>query len=165
MLKMRSALASLLVLPAWLAMPGIGLAQESALSPEDSLRAAEIFEELIEIPSVSGTPETVQAARAMAERLRAAGFPDEDVHVLETLPDVGMLVARYRGTGERPPIRAMRKRGENPPRARLLVFRPRWATDKESLTAGRVPETFCFVGPADRDVAYSRIPPLEHRKL
>jgi acetylornithine deacetylase/succinyl-diaminopimelate desuccinylase-like protein len=82
----------------------MGRAQESDLSPEDSLLAAQIFEELIEIPSVSGTPETVQAARAMTERLRAAGFSDEDVHVLEPLPEVGILVARYRGAGERPPV-------------------------------------------------------------
>ena len=100
----RSALASFLLALAWLASPGIGHAQGGARSPEDSLQAAEILEELIEIPSVSGTPETVQAARAMASRLEAAGFPQDDVHVLEPLPDVGMLVARYPGTGERPPI-------------------------------------------------------------
>ncbi|MGH7359332.1 MAG: M20/M25/M40 family metallo-hydrolase, partial [Candidatus Rokuibacteriota bacterium] len=35
---------------------------------------------------------------------RAAGFPEEDVHVLEPLPDVGILVARYPGAGESPPI-------------------------------------------------------------
>lgn len=97
----RGALLLTLLTFAW---PAIGQAQEGALSAEDSLQAAEIFEELIEIPSVSGTPETVQAARALAERLRAAGFPEEDVHVLEPLPDVGLLVARYRGSGERPPI-------------------------------------------------------------
>ena len=97
----RGAILLTLLLFAW---PGIGRAQERALSSEDSLRAAGIFEELIEIPSVSGTPETVEAARAMAERLRAAGFPEEDVHVLEPLPDVGILVARYPGAGESPPI-------------------------------------------------------------
>ncbi|MGH7564380.1 MAG: M20/M25/M40 family metallo-hydrolase [Gemmatimonadota bacterium] len=82
----------------------VPLRAQSELSAEDSLLATEIFEELIEIPSVSGTPETVAAAEAMAERLRAAGFPEEDIHVLEPLPDVGILVARYPGTGERSPI-------------------------------------------------------------
>ncbi len=77
---------------------------QSELSAKDSLLAAEMFEELIEIPSVSGTPETVTVAEAMAERLRAAGFPEEDIHVLEPLPDVGILVARYAGSGARPPI-------------------------------------------------------------
>jgi acetylornithine deacetylase/succinyl-diaminopimelate desuccinylase-like protein len=97
-------LCALLLIVTLLGGPGTGHAQDRALSAEDSLLAAAIFEELIEIPSVSGTPETVQAARAMAERLRVAGFPDEDVQVLEPLPDVGTLVARYRGTGGRPPI-------------------------------------------------------------
>ncbi|HWC06888.1 MAG TPA: M20/M25/M40 family metallo-hydrolase, partial [Gemmatimonadota bacterium] len=97
-------LCALLLIVALLGGPGIGHAQDRALSAEDSLLAAAIFEELIEIPSVSGTPETVQAARAMAERLWVAGFPEEDVQVLEPLPDVGILVARYRGNGERPPI-------------------------------------------------------------
>lgn len=97
----RGALLLTLLTFAW---PGIGQAQEGSLSAEDSLQTAEIFEELIEIPSVSGTPETVAAAEAMAGRLRAAGFPEEDIHVLEPLPEVGILVARYRGTGERPPI-------------------------------------------------------------
>jgi len=101
--EVRSGRVALLAL-ALLAWPGIGQAQDGDLSPEDSLLAAQIFEELIEIPSVSGTPETVHAARAMAERLRAAGFPDADLHVLEPLPDVGILVARYPGTGARPPI-------------------------------------------------------------
>lgn len=100
----RPPSAWLLLGLAWLALPGIGHAQETALSADDSVRTAEIFEELIEIPSVSATPETVEAARAMAERLRGAGFPEADLHVLEPLPDVGMLVARYRGSGARPPI-------------------------------------------------------------
>lgn len=95
---------AIVVALALLAWPGMGLAQERDLSLEDSLLAGQIFEELIEIPSVSGTPETVGAARAMADWLRAAGFPEEDLHVLEPLPDVGLLVARYPGTGQRPPI-------------------------------------------------------------
>ncbi|MGH7542442.1 MAG: M20/M25/M40 family metallo-hydrolase [Gemmatimonadota bacterium] len=102
--EVGSARVPLLMALALIALPGMGRAQEGGLSPEDSLRAAQIFEELIEIPSVSGTPETVEAARAMAERLRAAGFPEEDVHVVEPLPEVGILVARHPGVAERPPI-------------------------------------------------------------
>lgn len=100
-MSVRSAL--LILLGSVAAGPASGQ-PPSGLSAEDSLLAAGIFEELIEIPSVSGTPETVAAAHVMAERLRAAGFPDEDVHVLEPLPEVGILVARYRGTGEQAPI-------------------------------------------------------------
>jgi acetylornithine deacetylase/succinyl-diaminopimelate desuccinylase-like protein len=40
----------------------------------------------------------------MAARLRAAGFPDSDVQVLVPHPRKGNLVARYRGTGVRPPV-------------------------------------------------------------
>ncbi|MGH7573246.1 MAG: M20/M25/M40 family metallo-hydrolase, partial [Gemmatimonadota bacterium] len=100
----RHAVLTALALAAWLLGHATPAIAQASLTASDSLLAAQIFEELIEIPSVSGTPETVQAAEAMAERLRAAGFPEEDIHVLEPLPDVGILVARYAGTGERPPI-------------------------------------------------------------
>src|SRR5262245_21829756 len=40
----------------------------------------------------------------MAERLKAAGFPEEDVNVLGPHPRKGNLVARLRGTGARRPI-------------------------------------------------------------
>jgi acetylornithine deacetylase/succinyl-diaminopimelate desuccinylase-like protein len=40
----------------------------------------------------------------MADRLRAADFPDEDVKVLGPHPRKGNLVARLRGTGARKPV-------------------------------------------------------------
>ncbi|MDH3732494.1 MAG: M20/M25/M40 family metallo-hydrolase [Gemmatimonadota bacterium] len=80
--------------------------QISGLSTADSLLTREIFAELIEIPTVSSTPETVVAARAMAARLRAAGFPAEDVLVGGNEPG-GNLVVRFRGTGEQRPILLM----------------------------------------------------------
>jgi acetylornithine deacetylase/succinyl-diaminopimelate desuccinylase-like protein len=40
----------------------------------------------------------------MAARLRAAGFPDADVHAFSPAPRKGNLVARLRGTGARKPI-------------------------------------------------------------
>jgi acetylornithine deacetylase/succinyl-diaminopimelate desuccinylase-like protein len=77
-----------------------------AQSTADSTLAREIFEELIEIPSVSGTIETTRAARAMAGRLLAVGFPEEDVHVVG--PDTaGSLIAIWRGTSASPPILLM----------------------------------------------------------
>jgi acetylornithine deacetylase/succinyl-diaminopimelate desuccinylase-like protein len=45
-----------------------------------------------------------KAADAMAERLKAAGFPAADVQVLGPDPRKGNLVARYRGTGARRPL-------------------------------------------------------------
>lgn len=74
--------------------------------PDDSLLAASILEELVGIRSLSSSQATFEAAEAMATRLREAGFPEEDVAVVGP-PGVGNLVARYRGTGEKPPILLM----------------------------------------------------------
>jgi acetylornithine deacetylase/succinyl-diaminopimelate desuccinylase-like protein len=40
----------------------------------------------------------------MAARLRSAGLPPEDVHVISSAPRKGNLIARLRGTGARKPI-------------------------------------------------------------
>ncbi|HLL77193.1 MAG TPA: M20/M25/M40 family metallo-hydrolase [Pyrinomonadaceae bacterium] len=61
----------------------------------------EVFKELIEIDTTdTERGDNTRAARAMAERLRAAGFADEDVRVLvpEGNARKGNLVARLRGT-------------------------------------------------------------------
>ena len=70
---------------------------QTAPAAADSALAAAILEELVEIRTLSGSPATVEAAEAMAARLRAAGFPSEDVRVVGPEPGVGNLVARYRG--------------------------------------------------------------------
>lgn len=81
-------------------------AQVPGLPGADSALLRDVFEELIEIPSVSGSRGTVEAAEAMARRLRDAGFPDGDILVGGPTPG-GNLVARYRGSGERRPILLM----------------------------------------------------------
>jgi len=81
-------------------------AQVLGLSSADSTLLRDVFEELIEIPSVSGSRGTVEAAEAMARRLREAGFPAADILIGGPTPG-GNLVARYRGTGARPPILLM----------------------------------------------------------
>ena len=58
--------------------------------------AHDIFKELIEINTEGSIGSTTQAAKAMAARLKAAGFPDSDVVVLENAPRKGNLVARLR---------------------------------------------------------------------
>src|SRR5882672_10686344 len=67
-------------------------------------RAFDIYKELIEINTVTATGDTLQAAEAMAARLRAGGFSDADVRVLSPAPRKGNLVARLKGTGARKPI-------------------------------------------------------------
>jgi acetylornithine deacetylase/succinyl-diaminopimelate desuccinylase-like protein len=78
-------------------------AAAEALSPQRQL-AFDIYKELVEINTVTATGDTARAAEAMAARLRAAGFADDDVHVFSPAPHKGNLVARLRGSGARKPI-------------------------------------------------------------
>src|SRR5919198_3415019 len=77
-----------------------GGAAQDPLSPADRALARDIFKQLIEINTTDSLGQTPRAARAMAQRLLAAGFASRDVRVLIG-PDAthGNLVARYRGTG------------------------------------------------------------------
>src|SRR4051812_21228892 len=82
-------------------MPGAIAAE--GLNPNQQ-RAFDIYKDLIEIDTTTATGDTAKAAEAMAARLRAAGFPDGDVHAFSPAPRKGNLVARLRGTGARKPI-------------------------------------------------------------
>jgi acetylornithine deacetylase/succinyl-diaminopimelate desuccinylase-like protein len=73
------------------------------LNPQQQL-ARDIYRELLEINTTASVGDTYQAALAMAARLKAAGFPDADVHAFESGPKRGNLVARLHGTGKRRPI-------------------------------------------------------------
>ena len=75
-------------------------AQSSAPDP----RAREIFKQLIEIKTTDSVGSVTKAAEAMADRLKAAGFPASDVQVLGPDPRKHNLVARYHGTGARRPL-------------------------------------------------------------
>src|SRR5256886_3075843 len=77
-----------------------GATAQDGLSAADRLQARDIFKQLIEINTTDSLGNTPRAARAMAQRHLAAGFPARDVRVLIG-PDAthGNLVARYRGTG------------------------------------------------------------------
>ena len=65
--------------------------------------ARDIFKTLIEINTTSGFGST-KAAEAMAERLKAAGFPESDIQIVGPQPQHKNLVVRYRGKGIKPPI-------------------------------------------------------------
>jgi acetylornithine deacetylase/succinyl-diaminopimelate desuccinylase-like protein len=67
--------------------------------------AREIFRELIEI-NTTQSGSTTRAAEAMAARLKAAGFSEDDVRILGPLPNKRNLVARLRGRngGQKPII-------------------------------------------------------------
>lgn len=72
--------------------------------PAHQQMARELLRELVEINTTHSSGDNTAAAQAMAERLLAAGFPAEDVQVLEPVPRKGNLVARLRGrdTGRKP---------------------------------------------------------------
>lgn len=60
-------------------------------------QARAMLEELVEINTTHSVGNTVTAAEAMAKHMRAAGFADEDVTVVENAPRKGNLIVRMRG--------------------------------------------------------------------
>ena len=82
-------------------------------APADAERASnalarEMLEQLIAI-NTTDTPRgnVTAAAAAMAQRLRAAGFPAADIQVLGPSERKKNLIVRLRGTGERRPVLLM----------------------------------------------------------
>jgi acetylornithine deacetylase/succinyl-diaminopimelate desuccinylase-like protein len=76
-----------------------------AQTASNDARAREIFKQLIEI-NTTDTPagNVTTAADAMAERLKAAGFPAADIQVIGPNPKKHNLVMRWRGAGARRPL-------------------------------------------------------------
>lgn len=66
--------------------------------------ARAIFKELIEINTSDSVGNVTTAAEAMAKRMRAAGFSEQDVMVAGPTERKKNMVARLRGTGQRKPI-------------------------------------------------------------
>src|SRR5262249_14368350 len=66
--------------------------------------ARDIFKELIEINTTDSVGSVTAASDAMAKRLRAAGFTDEDVQKLGPNERKQNLVVRLRGTGKHKPV-------------------------------------------------------------
>src|SRR5262249_10300177 len=85
--------------------------------------ARDIFKELIEI-NTTDTPagNVTTAAEAMAARLRAAGFPAEDVHVVGPLANKRNLVVRFRGRGASTPPRETRGGAPGAGSAKPILF-------------------------------------------
>jgi acetylornithine deacetylase/succinyl-diaminopimelate desuccinylase-like protein len=90
--------------------------------------AHDIYKELTEIDTTTATGDTKRAAEAMAARLKAAGFPDEDVHVFSPAPRKGNLVARLHGSGKRKPILLLAHLDVVP------ALREDWSVDPFKLT-------------------------------
>ncbi|HVZ35164.1 MAG TPA: M20/M25/M40 family metallo-hydrolase [Polyangiaceae bacterium] len=67
-------------------------------------RTRDIYRELVETDTTQSVGDTLRAARQIAARLRAGGFPLQDVHVFETAPKRGNLVVRLHGAGKKKPL-------------------------------------------------------------
>src|SRR5262245_41043277 len=76
-----------------------------AQTTDNDRRARDIYKQLVEI-NTTDTPagNVTKAAEAMAERLKAAGFPAADMQVIGPDPKKHNLVLRWRGTGSRRPL-------------------------------------------------------------
>jgi acetylornithine deacetylase/succinyl-diaminopimelate desuccinylase-like protein len=91
-----------LLIAALLILPGSLAAQQEP--PEaDRRMAREILAELVAINTVQDSGAT-RAARALARRLTAAGFPAKDVQLAGPKPRKQNLVVRLRGKGSAKPI-------------------------------------------------------------
>ncbi|HEY6945852.1 MAG TPA: M20/M25/M40 family metallo-hydrolase [Candidatus Acidoferrum sp.] len=66
--------------------------------------ARDIFKQLIEINTTDSVGNVTTAAEAMAQRLRSAGFAEDDLHVAGPNDRKKNLVVRFRGTGKHKPI-------------------------------------------------------------
>ena len=75
-------------------------AQSPTLTPHQKLARA-VYQQLVEINTVDSVGSVTRAARAMAARFLAAGFPAKDVRILVPpgKPTKGNLIVRYRGRG------------------------------------------------------------------
>ena len=82
--------------------PHAARAQTTALDTNQQL-LFDIYKELVETNTTDSVGDNTAAAEKMAARLRAAGFPAEDVQVVVHPGNAkkGNLVARLRGTGTR----------------------------------------------------------------
>ena len=74
-----------------------------AQQPQELL-ARDIFTQLIEINTTDSIGDNTRAAEAMATRFRAAGYAEQDIHVLGPAPRKRNLVVRLHGTGPARPI-------------------------------------------------------------
>jgi acetylornithine deacetylase/succinyl-diaminopimelate desuccinylase-like protein len=83
-----------------LLLSGISHAQSD---PSNAL-AHDIFKELIEINTTESAGSVTAASEAMAQRLRAAGFPAADIQILGPSERKKNLVVRLHGSGKHKPV-------------------------------------------------------------
>jgi len=92
MKKIAAAVAFIAVLCASPALAQDGTPQEARKE------AREIFQKVIAFRTSEGLGQVPAMAQYLAERFRAAGFPEADIHILP-VGETASLVVRYRGNG------------------------------------------------------------------
>jgi acetylornithine deacetylase/succinyl-diaminopimelate desuccinylase-like protein len=85
------------------------LVTNSHAQVDDSTKqlAHDIFKQLIEINTTDSVGNVTTAAEAVAQRFRAAGFPDRDIQVLGPNERKKNLVVRFHGSGRHRPVLLM----------------------------------------------------------
>jgi acetylornithine deacetylase/succinyl-diaminopimelate desuccinylase-like protein len=81
---------------------GAGHAADGALTAHEA-KAREIYAKSISIPTSLGNAKVQEMAEYLAGEFRAAGFPNEDIHILPFKGEgdqTASLVVRYRGNGK-----------------------------------------------------------------
>ena len=78
-----------------------GLASTAHSAGPDDVRADAriILDKIISIPSSAGLGQVPAVAQYLADRFRAGGFPEDDIHILRS-GETAALVVRYRGNGQ-----------------------------------------------------------------
>ena len=78
-----------------------GLASTAHAAAPDNVRADArvILDKIVSIPSSAGLGQVPAVATYLADRFRAAGFPEDDIHILPS-GETASLVVRYRGNGK-----------------------------------------------------------------
>jgi acetylornithine deacetylase/succinyl-diaminopimelate desuccinylase-like protein len=83
--------------------PAAAQNHSSYYNADYQLTALEIFRDIVAIRSAEGQARVPEVASYLAERFRASGFDDEDIHVLPLILSTGektaSLVVRFRGDG------------------------------------------------------------------
>lgn len=80
--------------------PALAAQQTNKNTPPEEVRkeAREIFQKVISFRTSEGLGQVPAMAQYLAERLRAAGFREEDIHIVP-VGETAALVVRYRGNG------------------------------------------------------------------
>jgi acetylornithine deacetylase/succinyl-diaminopimelate desuccinylase-like protein len=84
-----------------------GAVAQASGSMDPHALARDIFKQLVEINTSESGEGTTPAAQAMAQRLRDAGFSDQDIDIVGDNRRKQNLVARLHGIGKRGPILLM----------------------------------------------------------